>query len=142
MLLRRPAAPVEVDRDRALSWTWEVTLRLAGPADHRALTTLAQLDSTRLGPGPHLVAERDGYLVAAISLCTGDVIADPFARTAELCALLRCHAGPERWPVPAQLVTATIAGSTASHAQRGSSCPRSSTSTSRAPGISRASAAP
>jgi hypothetical protein len=30
---------------------------------------------------------------AAISLVTGELIADPFRRTAELRDLLRCHAG-------------------------------------------------
>jgi hypothetical protein len=98
MHLRRP--PAAVDRDRAISWTWDITLRLAGPDDDATLTALAELDGVGLGAGPHLMAERDGQAVAAISLCTGAVFADPFVRTAELCALLRCHAGPARWPAP------------------------------------------
>jgi hypothetical protein len=72
-----------------------VTLRLATSTDAVELCRLAQLDTRRLPPGPHLVAERDGRLHAAISLTTGAVIANPFARTAELCDLLR-HAANSR----------------------------------------------
>jgi hypothetical protein len=57
---------------------------------------LAQGDSSPLPPGPHLVAERDRRTDAAISLATGELIADPFRRTAELRELLRCHAGDLR----------------------------------------------
>lgn len=42
-------------------------------------------------PSPRLLAERDGIVVAAISLRTGELVADPFVRTAELVELLRCH---------------------------------------------------
>jgi hypothetical protein len=70
-----------------------VTLRLAIPADLEALERLAQLDSRPLPPGPHLVAERDGRIDAAMSLSSGELIADPFRRTAELRELLRDHAG-------------------------------------------------
>ena len=70
-----------------------VTLRLARTADLAALERLAQLDTRPLPPGPHLVAERDGRIDAALSLSNREVIADPFRHTAELCELLRCHAG-------------------------------------------------
>ena len=88
---------------RRVAWEQPVTLRLAGAADGAALDHLAQLDSRPLPPGPHLLGEREGRIGAAISLATGELIADPFRRTAELCELLRCHAGgvrvrPERWP--------------------------------------------
>jgi hypothetical protein len=73
-----------------------VTLRSAIPADLSALERLAQLDSRRLPAGPHLVGERDGRIDAALSLSSGELIADPFRRTAELCELLRCHAGELR----------------------------------------------
>jgi hypothetical protein len=69
-----------------------VTLRNAIPEDVRPLERLAQLDSSPLPPGPHLVAERDGRIDAALSLSSGELIADPFRRTAELRQLLRCHA--------------------------------------------------
>jgi hypothetical protein len=69
-----------------------VTLRLAGPADRRALERLAQLDSRRLSPGPHLIAEREGRIDAALSLASGELLADPFRHTAAVCELLRRHA--------------------------------------------------
>lgn len=81
-----------------------MTVRLAAGHDDAALEGLAQLDSRSLPPGPHLVAERGGRIEAAISLATGVLVADPFLRTAELCELLRCHAGQVRVrpePVPA-----------------------------------------
>jgi hypothetical protein len=89
---------------RPAAWERPVTLRLADQADAAGLGRLADLDSRPLPPGPHLVAERDRRLEAAISLATGELIADPFRRTAELCELLRCHAGelrarPHRTPV-------------------------------------------
>jgi hypothetical protein len=84
------------DPHRLAAWEWAVTLRLADEADYRALERLAQLDSSPLPPGPHLLAERDGRVDAAISLAGGLLIADPFRRTAELSELLRCHAGDLR----------------------------------------------
>ena len=86
----------EQTRNRLAAWERPITLRLGLPADLAALERLAQLDSRQLPPGPHLLAERDGRIDAAISLVTSEQIADPFRRTAELCALLRCHAGGER----------------------------------------------
>jgi hypothetical protein len=71
-----------------------LTLRLAGASDRTALMKLAQLDSTPLPPGPHLVAEREGRIDAALSLSSGETIADPFRPTGELVSVLRCHAGP------------------------------------------------
>jgi hypothetical protein len=91
------------DQHRPAAWERPVTLRLAHQADAAGLERLAELDSSPLPQGPHLVAERDRRMEAAISLVTGELIADPFRRTAELCELLRCHAGgarlgPERSP--------------------------------------------
>ena len=88
---------------RLAAWGQPVTLRLAAVTDGPALDRLAQLDSRPLPPGPLLLGERNGRIQAAISLATGELIADPFRRTAELCELLRCHAGelrvrPERSP--------------------------------------------
>jgi hypothetical protein len=71
-------------------------LRLADEDDVAAVERLAELDSCLLPPGPYLVAERDRRIDAAISLATGQLVADPFRRTAELCELLRCHAGGVR----------------------------------------------
>lgn len=83
----------ELDTHRLAAWQSPVTVRLAAPADVGALERLAGLDSRPLPSGPHLVAERDGQIDAALSLSTGELIADPFHRTAELRELLRCHAG-------------------------------------------------
>jgi hypothetical protein len=84
------------DQHRWGAWEHPITLRLAGEPEGAALDRLAQLDSRPLPPGPHLLGERDGRIEAAISLATGEVVADPFRRTAELCELLRCHAGDLR----------------------------------------------
>ena len=70
-----------------------VTLRLATAHDDSALERLAGVDSRLLPPGPHLVAEREGRIDAALSLCTHELVADPFRPTALLCDVLRCHAG-------------------------------------------------
>lgn len=65
-----------------------LTLRPAHHADHDALERLAALDSTRVPAGPHLVAERDGQIVAAVSESAAIAFADPFLPTAEAVALL------------------------------------------------------
>jgi hypothetical protein len=96
MRYRGRARQAIADRHRAATWRTPVTLHLACASDRPALVKLAQLDSRPLPPGPHLVAIRDGRIDAAISLTTGELVANPFRRTAELCGLLRCHAGPRR----------------------------------------------
>ena len=70
-----------------------ISIRSAGPADVRTVTRLAALDSSPVPFGPVLLAEVDGTPRAAIALGDGRVVADPFARTAELVSLLRLHAG-------------------------------------------------
>jgi hypothetical protein len=85
-----------IDPYRRWSWARPITLRLATDADAGAVRCLAQLETRALPPGPYLVATRDGAIEAAISLSTGDELANPFRRTAELCALLRSHAGDAR----------------------------------------------
>jgi hypothetical protein len=84
------------ERHRLEAWERPVTIRLAAAADIAALEQLAQLDTRALPPGPHLLAERDSHVEAAISLSTGELVADPFRRTVELCDLLRVHAGDLR----------------------------------------------
>jgi hypothetical protein len=69
-----------------------ITIRPAYADDAEALTRLAGLDSAELPAEPLLLGESDGELRAAISLADGSVIADPFAPTAQLVALLRSHA--------------------------------------------------
>jgi hypothetical protein len=84
------------ERHRIGSWNSPVTLRRAEGRDGDELRRLAALDSRRLPPGPYLVAERDATIEAAISLSTGELLANPFIRTAEVATLLRCHAGGAR----------------------------------------------
>lgn len=80
---RRPAAPEP-----------EVTIRLARPADERALSRLAALDGAGgWNPGGDvLVAESGGEIFVARPL-QGTPIADPFRATGELVALLDVRAG-------------------------------------------------
>ena len=77
-----------------------VTIRRLGAADAADVAQLAQLDSTRAPSGALLGADLNGSLVAAISIATGEVIADPFRRTAEIADVLRLRAtqidGPPR----------------------------------------------
>jgi hypothetical protein len=70
-----------------------LTIRHATAADLPALERLAALDSRRIPTGELFVAEAEGRLLAATSLDTGAVIADPFEYTASIIELLRVHAG-------------------------------------------------
>jgi hypothetical protein len=66
-----------------------LTIRMAVPADARALGRLAQLDSASPPKAvPILVAEVGGDLMAALPLDGGRAIANPFRRTAELVTML------------------------------------------------------
>lgn len=69
-----------------------VTVRKAHAGDEPALARLAALDSGQTPRGPALVAEADARILAALPLGSGRPIADPFAPTAELVALLRLRA--------------------------------------------------
>jgi hypothetical protein len=69
-----------------------VAIRPATAADAAALRRLAALDSAACPTGPMLIAAAGGRIVAAVSLETAVVVADPFERTAELVALLRLRA--------------------------------------------------
>jgi hypothetical protein len=78
-----------------------VTIRLAAEHERADLARVAQRDSRPLPPAPRLVAERDGAILAVLSLQTGEVVADPFRPTADLVALLRCRAAAESVDRPA-----------------------------------------
>lgn len=68
-------------------------LRKATFADAADLHRLARLDSRPSPPsGPLVVAVEDGAMVAAVSVSTGEAIADPFRATAAIVALLRLKA--------------------------------------------------
>jgi hypothetical protein len=70
----------------------DVTIRIAQPADARALHTLAQLDSRDALNGYVLVAEVAGELRAALAVSDGTAIADPFRPTAAIVSLLALRA--------------------------------------------------
>jgi hypothetical protein len=69
-----------------------VLLRPARADDNPDLARLAELDGARPLPGPALVAEENGAVVAAVCLTTGRAVADPFVRSLHLVELLRRHA--------------------------------------------------
>jgi hypothetical protein len=73
-----------------------IELRLAADGDAAAVRELAERDSRPVPPGSLLVVESEGRLLAAISLESGEAIADPFERTAHLLAALRAHAAAQR----------------------------------------------
>ena len=96
-------------------WIADVTVRrLDGrPSDRAALEYLADLDSSDPLAGEVLGAELDGALVAAISLDTGKVIADPFTRTDQIRSLLRLRASQLRGKPRAGLRRPALFGRTA-----------------------------
>jgi hypothetical protein len=65
-----------------------VTVRLSRPDDHDAIRRLAELEGRRLPPEPALVAEACGRVLAARSLSTRELVADPWRPTEELVELL------------------------------------------------------
>ena len=70
-----------------------VVIRAARGSDAPALRRLAELDShDRIPAGDLLIAEADDQLVAALSVDTGERIADPFRRTADVVDLLAYRA--------------------------------------------------
>jgi hypothetical protein len=83
-----------------------LTIRHATTADFPALERLAALDSRRIPTGELFVAEAEGRLLAATSLDTGAVVADPFEHTASIVELLRAHAGAVRPAAPRPVVVA------------------------------------
>jgi hypothetical protein len=83
-----------------------LTIRHATAADFPALERLAALDSRRIPTGELFVAEAEGRLLAATSLDTGAVVADPFEHTASIVELLRAHAGAVRPAAPRPVVVA------------------------------------
>ncbi len=90
----------------------EVTVRVGGTSDAKALRRLAITDSAEPLGGPVLLAEADGRVVAAVALAGGRTIADPFVRTAAIVQMLELRAaqirsaGVERRPLRALRGTA------------------------------------
>jgi hypothetical protein len=70
----------------------DIAIREAEVADMPALMRLATLDSSPLPEGKLLVAEDHAGIRAAVSVDSHHAIADPFAPTAQMQALLRLRA--------------------------------------------------
>jgi len=66
-----------------------LTLRLARPDDAATVRRLAQLDSSRPPSGRVLLAVVGSEPVAALSVDSGALVADPFRPTADVVAVLR-----------------------------------------------------
>jgi hypothetical protein len=74
----------------------ELTLRICSEADAPALRRLAERDCARVPAGRVLAAEDGTGLIAAISLDSRELIADPFLPTADSAELLRRRAAQIR----------------------------------------------
>jgi hypothetical protein len=93
--LRRPVRPL-TDRNHipanVVYLTMNIdslTIRMARQEDAPALRRLAELDSRTPLTGNVMLAELDGVSLAAISLDSGTVTANPFKRTAAIVSHLR-----------------------------------------------------
>jgi len=69
-----------------------LTIRQLTDSDDADVARLAELDSSSGLRAPLLGAEVEGRLLAAVSVETGEVLADPFSRTAELRDMLELRA--------------------------------------------------
>ena len=69
-----------------------LTIRRATASDEFAVRRLAALDSAFPPTGDVLIAEMGDELWAALSLDTGQAVADPFRRSGDLVELLRFRA--------------------------------------------------
>jgi hypothetical protein len=69
-----------------------ISIRLAEPDEQAAIERLAQLAERPTPAGRVLVAAVDGELWAALPLCTGKLIVDPFRPSAEIRQLLALRA--------------------------------------------------
>jgi hypothetical protein len=69
-----------------------VSIGRAEPAAVEAIKRLAALDGRRVSADDHLIADVKGKAWAAVSVQTGEVVADPFLPTAHVADLVRLHA--------------------------------------------------
>jgi hypothetical protein len=83
--VRTPVPPADRDPDR-------VTIRRSGPGDGDAISRLARLENRRAAAGPYVLAESGDEVIAAVPLCGGASLADPFMRTAGIVAMLEVRA--------------------------------------------------
>ena len=98
--LARAARPTVHDGDRLAGTAEPVVLRLCRVTDDPQLETLASFDGARLVAGRYVIAEVNGRIVAALPLAGGDIVSDPFRRTAHLLPLLRMRAEQLTQPTP------------------------------------------
>lgn len=85
----RASAPVAARQGREAG---EIVVRMLGEGDRASLRRLAERDSVGAPHGRLLGAEADGELVAAVSLDSGTIIADPFRATTSAVELLELRA--------------------------------------------------
>jgi len=85
-------------RNAAQDVSERVSIRELDPAgaDHAELQRLAGLDSSDAPTGTSLGAELDGHLIAAVAVDGSSSIADPFAATGDIRALLELRASQLR----------------------------------------------
>jgi hypothetical protein len=73
-----------------------VLIRRASAADAPALARLSALDERELPAGDRLIGEIGGRIVAALEVCSGRTIADPFVATTGVVELLDLRAAQVR----------------------------------------------
>jgi hypothetical protein len=91
-LLRGRLARAVEARPPALGRATTITLRLSDRADEPALERFGELSERQVAPGRYLVADVDGDPWAALPLCGGDALADPFLPAREVKELLALRA--------------------------------------------------
>lgn len=69
-----------------------VSVRLARPEDEAAIRRIASLDGKKAPAGRVLVAEADNAVIAALSVASGEAVADPFRWTSDVVALMEMRA--------------------------------------------------
>ena len=99
--LRRAARPRK-RVDEAAVESPDIELRLCKPADDPAIDRLAALSERPAPFGRLVVALVDGRLVAALPLNGGEILRDPFEKTAHLVHLLEVRAEQLREPARRQ----------------------------------------
>jgi len=89
--------PPRRHRDRSRADEAAVLIRPAAPEDEPAIARLAALDELpQLPRGERLIGELGGRVVAALEICSGRAVADPFAPTSGVVELLGLRAAQVR----------------------------------------------
>lgn len=90
--LAQATQPTRRDRAQLTGNAEPVVLRLCRVTDDPQLEALASFDGSQIVPGRYVIAEVEGQIVAALPLGGGELVSDPFRRTAHLVPLLRLRA--------------------------------------------------